>query len=75
MYRKTINIETLSHAEIAALRPGQWVTTSNDNSDKTRKGIFLGVKASGSVVVAWYMNAKQRNYKSYVRALRNYAIG
>ncbi len=72
-YTKTQNIYTLSTEQVAALPVGQWVTTA-DAADKTSKGIFLGVRKSGVVVVAWYMNAKsQSSFRGYVRALRNYA--
>jgi hypothetical protein len=73
-YTKTVNIWALQPSQIAALPVGQWVST-DDHHDKTSKGIFLGVKPSGVVVVAWYMNAKSRGYRSYIQALRHYARG
>lgn len=74
-YIKTQNIHALSTKQIAALPIGQWVCTTSDATDKTSKGIFLGVKPSGVVVVAWYMNAKGRDsFRGYVRALRDYAV-
>lgn len=74
-YVKTQNIHAMSQTQIAKLPIGQWVCTTSDATDKTSKGIFLGVRSSGVVVVAWYMNAKgQKSFKQYVRALRNYAI-
>ena len=49
-----------------------WVYTG----DRASKGIFLGVKRSGVVVVAWYGNAKSRvDYRDYLRSLRDYALG
>jgi len=59
--------ELLKHAQ-----PGQWVYAG----DKSNKGIFLGVKPSGTIVCAWYGNAKSQNsFKSYIRTLRDYALG
>ena len=71
-YTKTLNIWQLTPAQIAALPIGQWVTTTTPE-DKTAKGIFLGVKESGSVVVAWYMNAKSNDYRDYIKTLRQWA--
>jgi len=68
-YTKTVNIWNTNPA---TLQVGQWVTAG---TDPTSKGIYLGVKPSGSVVVAWYHNAKSNQYKSYIRTLRNYALG
>ena len=53
------------------IQPGQWVYAG----DKSNKGIFLGIKPSGVVVCAWYQNAKSREYKSYLKTLRQYALG
>jgi hypothetical protein len=59
--------ELLKHAQA-----GQWVYAG----DKSNKGIFLGVKRSGTIVVAWYGNAKgQQSFKSYIKTLRTYAKG
>ena len=49
-------VELLKHVQ-----PGQWVYAG----DKNTKGRFLGVKKSGSVVVAW-------NHK-HLKAFRAYA--
>jgi hypothetical protein len=75
-YTKTQNIHAMTSKQIASLPIGQWVCTTSDTTDKTSKGIFLGVKPSGTVVVAWYMNAKgQKSFRQYVQTLRNYARG
>lgn len=67
-YAKTINIWEMSPEALTTLQIGQWVTAGGS------KGIFLGVKKSGSVVVAWYHNAlRYKNFREYVRTLRNYA--
>jgi hypothetical protein len=75
-YQPTLNIHNLTQGEIKRLHPGQWVTTTHP-SDKAAKGIYLGVKASGSVVVAWYMNARGHRggltFRGYVKTLRQYA--
>jgi hypothetical protein len=69
-YQKTVNIWNTAPE---SLQVGQWVTAG---SDPTSKGIYLGVKPSGSVVVAWYMNAKgQRSFRKYIQTLRHYARG
>lgn len=72
-FRPTINIWSLNPKQIASLRPGQWVKAGNQGD----KGVFCGVKKSGTVVVAWYENAKrgQGGFRSYVAALMNYAKG
>ena len=69
-YQKSINIWNMSDSERAKLQPGQWIYAG----EKTSKGIFLGIRESGSVVCAWYQNAKSREYKSYIRTLRDYAL-
>lgn len=66
-----MNIWNMKPDEIGKLQPGQWVYAGN----KENKGIYLGLKKSGSVVVAWYANAKSRmSYRQYINALRHYAI-
>lgn len=71
-YQKTIDIWAL-HAEnpdeVARLQPGQWVTAGG------AKGIFCGVKPTGTVVCMWYGNAKGRDYRAYRKSLMNYAKG
>lgn len=58
-------VELLAHVQ-----PGQWVYAG----DKGTSGRFLGVKKSGSVVVAWHLNAKaQKSPAEYHRILRAYA--
>jgi hypothetical protein len=68
-YVSAIDIWSTATKDIAKLQPGQWVYTSN----REDKGIFLGVKPSGSIVVAWYNNAKRNNFWKYVKTLRAYA--
>lgn len=52
------------------LQPGQWVYAGN----KGDKGRFLGVKASGTVVVAWQGNTQRQADKAgYIKTLRSYA--
>jgi hypothetical protein len=67
-FTKTVNIWNLTDAQVKALKPGQWVDGGGN------KGRFWGVKPSGTVVVAWYHNAKNSgNYNSYNKSLLNYA--
>jgi hypothetical protein len=71
-YTKPVDIWALSTVEIQQLQPGQWVSAGAS----TTRGQFLGLRASNSVVVAWYENASQRrSYHKYIRALRDYALG
>jgi hypothetical protein len=69
-YQKAINIWNISDSEIKKLQGGQWVY----GGDLNNKGVFLGVKKSGTVVVAWLGNARfQDSYKGYIKALSQYA--
>jgi hypothetical protein len=71
-YQKAINIWAISDSEIKKLQGGQWIY----GGDLKNKGVFLGVKKSGTVVVAWLGNAKfQDSYRGYIKALSNYAKG
>jgi hypothetical protein len=72
LYQKAIDIWTISDSEIRKLQAGQWVY----GSDIKNKGMYLGTKKSGTIVVAWLGNAsKQKSYKGYIKALSNYAKG
>lgn len=52
------------------VQAGQWVYAG----DRSNKGRFLGVKASGTVVVAWHGNTqRQADKASYIKTLRAYA--
>lgn len=43
---------------------------------KDNKGRFLGVRKSGSIVVAWQGNVQNHSDKlGYIKSLRNYAKG
>lgn len=71
-FKKAINIHTLSDEQIKTLKPGQWVYAS----DKEDKGVFCGVRESGTVVVAWYKNAKgYPSYNEYLQVMMGYAQG
>jgi hypothetical protein len=72
-YQPAINIwNVVPASRIKDIQPGQWVYAG----DKADKGIFLGVKPSGTIVCAWYRNAKgHASFKGYVKALRQYALG
>ena len=44
--------------------------------DKANRGRFLGVRKSGSIVVAWQGNVQNHSDKlGYIKSLRNYAKG
>lgn len=71
-YQPSFNVWAMPDAFYKHIQPGQWVYAG----DKTNKGIFLGVKKSGTVVVAWYGNAKnQKSFREYVKTLHNFALG
>lgn len=70
-YQKAVNVWSLTALERAQLKPGQWVYAGNPQD----KGIWCGVRSSGSDVVAWYQNAKRRNFRQYVQTLLTYARG
>lgn len=71
LYTKAINIWSLTSLQRSKLQPGQWVYAGNPSD----KGIWLGVKPSGTEVVAWHGNARSHaSYKAYVRSLRDYAL-
>jgi hypothetical protein len=72
-YQPTINIHNLTDTQRAALQVGQWVATTDQVTKPEERGIYLGIKPSGSVVVAWHGNAKGHNYRVYVKTLRAYA--
>ena len=61
----SVPVSLLKHAQ-----PGQWVYAGT----KDNKGRFLGVKKSGTVVVAWHGNTQARSDKAgYIKTLRTYA--
>lgn len=70
-YQKTIDIWSLSKDEISKLQPGQWVEAGGS------RGVFCGVKSSGSIVCMWEGNAKGHpfGYMGYRKALMDYAGG
>jgi len=69
-FTKAGNIWALSSDQVKALPVGQWVYAGEPDN----KGRFLGVKPSGTVVVAWLGNARNaKNYRAYMRTCRDYA--
>jgi hypothetical protein len=66
---------------VEQLQPGQWVFAGTDEgAGSPTRGRFLGVKPSGSIVVAWMGNARSHRrspegIKGYLASLRNYAKG
>ena len=71
-FKAAVNIWSLSSVERSKLQRGQWVYAGNPDD----KGVWCGQRSSGSDVVAWYANAKNRkSYKQYVSSLMDYAKG
>lgn len=74
-FQKAVNVWDMTSEQIQALQPGQWVYAGNPQD----KGRFLGVKRSGSVVVAWLGNERSQGDRAkrveYIRTLRQYAKG
>jgi hypothetical protein len=72
-YTHSPNIWQLTEQQIKHLQPGQWVYAGDPGS----KGQFLGVKPSGTVVVAWLGNIRNHRgqCRSYLNKLRQYALG
>jgi len=70
-YQNAFNIWEVPSVLLVHVQPGQHVYAG----DKATKGVFLGVKKSGSIVVAWHDNAIRHDYKEYIKSLRYYAKG
>lgn len=69
-YSKAVDIWQLTENQTRKLQVGQWVFAGNTKNI----GRFLGVKKSGTVVVAWHGNASfQKSYNGYIQQLLNYA--
>lgn len=67
---KMINVWNTSEVILATLKPGVRVYAG----DKSNRGIWCGIKKSGTQVVAWEGNIKGRKDKvSYVKRLMEYA--
>lgn len=70
-YQKTVNIWA-DNVDPKTLQRGQWVEAGEGGD----RGIFGGVTKGGSVVVAWYRNAKAKRaggYRGYVKNMMVYA--
>jgi hypothetical protein len=67
-YTTTVDIWSLSQTQIRKLQPGQWVEGGGE------LGRYWGTKPSGTVVVAWYQNARRAGYKKYNQTLRDFAL-
>ena len=69
-YSKAIDIWQLTDKQIKHLQIGQWIY----GGESKNLGRFLGVKKSGTIVVAWQGNASfQKSYNDYIQSLLNYA--
>lgn len=63
----SVPVDLLKHVQA-----GQMVYAGN----KANRGRFLGVRRSGSIVVAWQGNVQSHTDKmGYIKSLRNYAKG
>lgn len=70
-YVRAFDITALPEAARAKISIGQWVYSGQRTKDGIGK--FLGVKPSGTIVVAWLGNGRGR-WASYTKALRQYAL-
>lgn len=75
-FQPTIDIWSIPQSQVTQLQVGQWVSAGTAQKDRLNCGRFLGVKRSGTIVVAWNgnVNAQPKNVrKDYLQVLRNYA--
>lgn len=71
-YQPMFDIWGIPEGLLPKIQPGQMVYAGA----KDNRGRFLGVKKSGTVVVAWMGNvARQASKRGYLRTLRDYALG
>jgi hypothetical protein len=71
-YQSIFNVWDIPADLLKHVQAGQMVYAG----DKSNKGRFLGVRKSGSVVVAWQGNVQSHSDKvGYIKTLRNYAKG
>ena len=75
VYVPTVDVWAADYSQINKLRPGQWVSAGTPDASRNNCGRFYGVKASGSVVVAWNGNARNGDYREYQKTIYNYAKG
>ena len=69
-YIQAFNIWNIPNELIKHIQIGQWIYAGN----KDNQGIYLGVKSTGIIVVAWKGNIdNQHNKKQYIKTLRDYA--
>jgi hypothetical protein len=71
-YQSMFDIWAVPTDLLKHVQAGQMVYAGN----KSNKGRFLGVRKSGSIVVAWQGNVQNHSDKlGYIKSLRNYAKG
>ena len=73
-YQPSFNIWDIPTPLYKHLQVGQWIYAG----DRDNKGIFLGVKPSGTIVCAWHKNAQAHGkgqFNKYIKTLRTYAKG
>lgn len=70
-YLHSFDIWSVPSELLRHVQPGQHVYAGTPDN----KGVFLGVKTSGTIVVAWHGNMIGRNRGDYIQSLRSYAKG
>ena len=71
-YQSMFDIWAVPTDLLKHVQAGQMVYAGN----KSNRGRFLGVRKSGSSVVAWQGNVQNHSDKlGYIKSLRNYAKG
>jgi hypothetical protein len=71
-YQSIFDIWAVPADLLKHVQAGQMVYAGN----KANRGRFLGVRRSGSIVVAWQGNVQSHSDKlGYIKTLRNYAKG
>jgi hypothetical protein len=71
-YQSMFNIWDIPADLCKHIQAGQMVYAG----DKSNRGRFLGVRKSGTIVVAWQGNIQNHSDKlGYIKSLRNYAKG
>lgn len=74
-YTKPRDVWALTDTQLKQLQIGQWVYAG----DPSNKGVWLGMKPSGTKVVMWLGNARNRKetggYRKYQQGLLQFARG
>ena len=71
-YRKAVDVWKLPDHELQKLQTGQWVYAGSPDN----KGIWCGMRSTGTKVVAWKGNIDGRKKRQeYIRSLIKYSKG